>query len=349
MILAKRLKIASAPKRNYFVAVGHNTSPFVTAYPWTASGGFGTKYANPVSLPAGDVMAIAAHPSGKAIAIAHANSPFFTVYEFSAGGFGAKYSSPALLPVTTGTDIAWSPDGSWLAVFDVNGTLRIYPFSLVTGIGAQVSSTAFGGGYGAAHDSLSFSPNADYLSLEINASPFFSIFPFNNSNGALSSALSGPVTPPNGSVYGIKWAPSQGAIAIANSHATATLAGYPFNGSIGTRFTNPSGAPTNTAYSLAFSPQGTFVVIGSSDTPFLHAYPWNDATGFGTKLSSPSPLPVDAAGHVVFSKTGDALFYTMAVSPYIVALAWNNGFGAKYSNPAFLPTGNANSVTFGTI
>ena len=33
-----------------FIAVAHDTSPYVTAYPWSASG-FGTKFANPSTLP----------------------------------------------------------------------------------------------------------------------------------------------------------------------------------------------------------------------------------------------------------------------------------------------------------
>ena len=35
------------------IAVAHSTSPYITAYPW--SSGFGTKYANPATLPAGNM------------------------------------------------------------------------------------------------------------------------------------------------------------------------------------------------------------------------------------------------------------------------------------------------------
>ena len=33
-----------------FMAVGHSTSPFITAYPWSDLG-FGTKFADPATLP----------------------------------------------------------------------------------------------------------------------------------------------------------------------------------------------------------------------------------------------------------------------------------------------------------
>ena len=35
------------------IAVAHAGSPYVTAYPWTPGSGFGTKYPNPSTLPAG--------------------------------------------------------------------------------------------------------------------------------------------------------------------------------------------------------------------------------------------------------------------------------------------------------
>jgi len=40
------------------VAVAHYTSPYVTAYPWSGSG-FGTKFSNPGTLPAGNASSIA--------------------------------------------------------------------------------------------------------------------------------------------------------------------------------------------------------------------------------------------------------------------------------------------------
>ena len=33
------------------IAVAHDNSPFISTYPWSA--GFGTKYANPATLPTG--------------------------------------------------------------------------------------------------------------------------------------------------------------------------------------------------------------------------------------------------------------------------------------------------------
>ena len=49
--------IASSKPLLVYIAVSHSTSPYVTAYPWSA--GFGTKYANPATLPTGDGRGVA--------------------------------------------------------------------------------------------------------------------------------------------------------------------------------------------------------------------------------------------------------------------------------------------------
>jgi hypothetical protein len=96
--------IASSLKVSGFLAVGHNTSPFITAYPWLA--GFGTKYANPATLPAGTGNGVAFSPSGNDIAVAHSTTPLISAYPWSSG-FGTKYANPATLPTGTGNAVAF--------------------------------------------------------------------------------------------------------------------------------------------------------------------------------------------------------------------------------------------------
>ena len=46
------------------IAVTHDDpSPYITAYPWTSGTGFGTKYSDPATLPAGDGIAVAFSPA----------------------------------------------------------------------------------------------------------------------------------------------------------------------------------------------------------------------------------------------------------------------------------------------
>ena len=43
--------VSGGSGRQQFIAVAHNTGSNITAYPWSSSG-FGTKFANPTTLPA---------------------------------------------------------------------------------------------------------------------------------------------------------------------------------------------------------------------------------------------------------------------------------------------------------
>ena len=40
------------------IAVSHNLTPFISAYPWSGAG-FGTKYTNPSTLPTGTGYGVA--------------------------------------------------------------------------------------------------------------------------------------------------------------------------------------------------------------------------------------------------------------------------------------------------
>ena len=88
------------------IAVAHGVTPYISVYPFSA--GFGTKYSNPATLPAGNGQAVVFSPDGATIAVAHSTTPFISVYPFSAG-FGTKYADPATLPTGAATDVAFSP------------------------------------------------------------------------------------------------------------------------------------------------------------------------------------------------------------------------------------------------
>jgi hypothetical protein len=87
------------------IAIAHTTTPFVSAYPW--SGGFGTKYANPSTLPTGTGRGVSFNPVDTAIAVAHPTTPYISTYPWSAG-FGTKYANPSTLPTGTGFGVSFS-------------------------------------------------------------------------------------------------------------------------------------------------------------------------------------------------------------------------------------------------
>lgn len=52
MLAQKLMGVKGVSGPAQFIAVAHNSSPYITAYPWSSSG-FGAKFANPTTLPTG--------------------------------------------------------------------------------------------------------------------------------------------------------------------------------------------------------------------------------------------------------------------------------------------------------
>jgi hypothetical protein len=98
--------VAFSPAGNA-IAVAHDTSPYITAYPWSGLG-FGTKFTNPATLPTGTGNAVAFSSAGDAIAVAHDSSPYITAYPWSGSGFGTKFTNPATLPTGDADGVAFT-------------------------------------------------------------------------------------------------------------------------------------------------------------------------------------------------------------------------------------------------
>ena len=113
----------------YQIAIAHDASPFVSAYPWTGAG-FGTKFTNPGTLPTGTGRGVAFSPAGTEIAIAHSTSPYVSAYPWSGSGFGTKFSDPGTLPTGIGQGVAFSPAGTEIAIaHDASPFVSAYPWT----------------------------------------------------------------------------------------------------------------------------------------------------------------------------------------------------------------------------
>ena len=136
------------PSENAIV-VGHNTSPFISAYAWNSSTGFGTKYSNPSSLPPAAGRSVDFHPNGDAVIVGHSNSPFITAYAWnSSTGFGTKYSNPSTVQNTIGLNVRFSPTGGAVISlqFVVTGGdwMHAWQWNSSTGFGTKYSSPSSG-------------------------------------------------------------------------------------------------------------------------------------------------------------------------------------------------------------
>ena len=75
----------------------------------------GVKLTNPGTLPAGTGYGCSFSPDGTFLAVAHALTPFITIYKRSGDTF-TKLTNPGTLPASTANGCSFSPDGTFLAV-----------------------------------------------------------------------------------------------------------------------------------------------------------------------------------------------------------------------------------------
>jgi hypothetical protein len=331
------------------IAVAHSSTPFITAYPWSSSTGYGTKYANPASLPPGAGNGVAFSPAGNAIAVAHTTTPFISAYLWSSTtGFSTKYSNPATLPAGIGRAVAFNPAATSVAVgHDNTPFITAYPWNASTGFGTKYADPATVPGGSLFALGVAFSPAGDAIAVASDGSPRVQAYPWNASTG-FGTKYADPATLPTGTGVGVAFSPAGDAIAVGHS-TTPFISAYPWNVStgFGTKYTNPATLPTGNGGPVAFTPAGDAIAVQHSNSPFVTAYPWS-SSGFGTKYADPA-TSIGATNGVAFSPGGNSIGMALNATPFIAAYSWTSasGFGTRFSNPASLPSATvANSVAF---
>lgn len=124
------------------VAVTSLSNPYVSAFPWIDSVGFGTQYSNPSTPLPSAQFSVVFNPTNTAIALVGNTAPYITVYAWSnTTGFGTKYADPATPIPASATTVAFSPDNKLLAIGHSNSPyLTVYNWSDSTGFGAKVEN-----------------------------------------------------------------------------------------------------------------------------------------------------------------------------------------------------------------
>jgi hypothetical protein len=178
-----------------YVAIGYQTSPFISVSLMDTSGVFPltSSFANPGTLPAGNAASVDWHPTEKAIALAHATTPFITAYPMTTIAFGTKYTNPATLPASTGIACAFSPFGDYLAVLHLTTPfLSVYPFDLTTGFGTKISDPGTlppGNATNGGERAVAWRPQGDWILVASATSPYLWQCPFNRVTGAFGTAV----------------------------------------------------------------------------------------------------------------------------------------------------------------
>lgn len=341
-LLRQRGAIGAIPTA---VAITFNASPFLSVYDFNGTTGFGTKYANPASLPSQGDSKVDWKPGGTELAMGNQyNSPYIHAYQFTLGvGFGTKRSNPASLPPGHVYSVKFHPSGTALAVAgSSSGTsrLRVYRYN-AGGFGTVYSDP--GSSPSNNCNDVDFNPAGDAIAVAVTGtsnSPH--AWPFNTTTG-YGTKYANPAT--WGLNNGIRWSPDGNYVVNTGTDFVNFIASYPWVPGFGTR-TVPGSDLANTGQKVAFTPSGAALIAAHVGAPYTTAYHWS--SGFGTKYSNPATAMANTNRDVSVSPNGDAVVFANQNSPYLHGYQWSDGsgFGTKYSNPATLPTGQGYGVAF---
>ena len=199
-MLHHMLRSVGKSKLPKYIALVTGISPYINVYPWSSSG-FGTKFANPSTLPTGGGYNVAFSLDGAYIAVAHDASPYISVYPWSSSGFGTK-----LTAITSGhgNSVNFSPNGAYLAL----GSTQTSPYFDVY----SWSSSGFGGDAGFTDptnvptddvEDIKFSPDGNYLAMGHINIPYISVYPFSDSGFGTRFTAPSLAAPVNGVDFGV--------------------------------------------------------------------------------------------------------------------------------------------------
>ena len=339
------------PAKSSYIACGHSTSPYISVYPWDVTTGFGTKFSDPATLPAGNCYGVCWSPDSKVLVTYSSTSPYVRAYPFSAAGFGTAYSNPAVLPRAT-SENSYNPSFSKLGtavafpMFFNTPYVIAYSWDNSTGFGAKYADPAVAlPNHGKTVD---FHPNNDAIAVTHYNSPYISAYAWSESTG-FGTKYSNPAVLPGSTGQGVRFSPTGGAVVTTTVSGTTILA-YAWDSStgFGTKYADPSPLGAQNGGGISFSPAGDFFSYVYGSAPRVYVYLWSDATGFGTRYQ-PATYPDSTSADTSVSADGLAVSNVASTSGNI-PWAWPfdpaTGFGTAYSAPSIALTGVGRSVAF---
>lgn len=332
------------------IVMASSNSPYILAYKWDSTSGFGIKYSDPTTLPTAGAYGIDFSPAGNAAAVTFNASPYIHAYPWSiTSGFGTKYSNPAgysNIPQQTPACLSFAPAGNAIMIGGSSYPyVDAYVWSYASGFGSKYSNpssaVAAGGSNG-----VTFSPNGAVAAISTGNAYYVYAYTWSSTSG-FGTQYTNPSSWPSGSGQSVDFSPDGNYIFVTTN---SSLDVYPWSNAtgFGVKFAQPTTLPAGNAVLGRFSPAGDVIAVTSSSSPYVQAYPWNGSGGFGTKYANPtSAIPGGGFG-LAFSSSGNALAVGHGTSPFISAYAWNSstGFGAKYTNPSSLPSATVQGVCF---
>lgn len=312
-----------------------DASPYVAAYPVT-SAGFGVRYADPITKPAGDCHGIVQSADKKTIYLSgyEVSSPI-AAYAWGASGFGVKRANPVDTPKPSGF-IAISAGGDiGVSHTAANGTFSVWATNPDGSIGAKyaspagmISSNCYGG--------VGF--NADAFFAAVNDSPYVHAWAFTAGVG-FGAKYANPASPPTGATRAL--AVSNSTILVSGNLVTNQVKCYGWSAS-GFGGVSTLNFSSNIVYGIGINKSNDAFVATPAYSLEARSYRLSGGA-IGASINT-MPYTGNPQGQGAdFNKDDSLVAVGTHLTPFITVANWNNatGFGAKLASPTSLPGGSA--------
>lgn len=298
------------------IAMGRTTTPFVTQYtvrkPSEASLNYlGIFVRSPLTVTAITAQArgIVWHPDGKTVFSAVNSSPYIqastAINPATGDGYalGGNYANPGILPAGPAQCVDVHPSGFAVGVGHTTSPFISVYPWLSAGFGTKIANPST---LPAAQvNAMAFSPQGDFIATGCQTTPFIEAWAFNAVNGGANALFGAKVADP------------------------AIL---------------PAGGPVGSlGKGIAWRPQGDWIAMAMSTTPFYYLIPFSRSTGtFGTPLTL-SALP-GAANCVQWTPDGQYLLIGTGTSPFFHVFDFSTGTPVAVTFDGSGPVGAVNDI-----
>ena len=291
---------------------------------------------NPSTLPTGQANGVAWSRDGVYLAVAHATSPFVSIYKRD-GNTLTKLSNPATLPAGIGYGVAWDKTGKYLAVAHATSPfVTVYSRSSDTFTKvADPATLPAGQGNGVA-----WANNGAYLAVAHNTSPFVTWYSFDGTN---LNKLADPATLPASAGNRVSWPDNGSYLAVAHD-TTPFVTVYSRSGNVLTKIADPATLPAGAGKDVDWTADGSNLAVAHTTTPFVTAY--SRSGDVLTKLTNPTTLPTGNATGCAWTRVGDTFLAAVhAVSPFMTWYALDGSTLKKMGAASAAPGSTTTSVT----
>lgn len=324
----------------YYVIEAGYGAPYVNAYPFKASTGWGTKYSDPSITPGQDIAAGGWNNSGSvAFAAASSGNGNAIAWPFSTStGFGTKFSNPS--GVSGVFKMKINPSDNAVAIGNNPGQIQAINWNNSTGWGSMFSAPGTLPGFSIGRG-VAWNPAGNVLAVSGTAGDYLQAYAWSNGFSTKYTNPSGG----NGANYGNKpsFNNAGNAIGVGIDTAPPSVQAWPWSSGFGTKYSNPATSPGGLGFQVSFNPTDTAIGVGTRDAGSnsqLSIFTWTNGSGFGTRYSNPGSFVNSETPSIVWTADNKNVLITTYGSPYVYAYPWTDasGYGTKYANPATTPT-----------